>query len=182
MKRDDLIVGEDYITYRGEDADAFGAQRLRLLSKRTVGRSKSGRVHQPPLTMEVEDGREIEVRRAVASGETHLVFEEVNPKTGQPRGTFEIFTPSQIKAGWAEGIAIVEAAKRERQGVNSAQEAERERSKTIAESATGRIANLLPKADPAVSVSRLNGARVTLSAQTLSDLLDLAQRAKFGPV
>jgi hypothetical protein len=185
MKKDDLIVGEDYIYFRGDNpARAYGASRYRLLSDHMVKRSKSLRGGGALLTMDI-DGREITVPGAVNPAKegtgTHLVFEQIHAKTGQPTGRITILTPAQIKFGWAEGIAAVEQANQERRDRHSEQQAKREESLALAESAESRIANLLPEADNRVTVSLLaEGEQVSLSAQTMNDLLDLAQKGKFG--
>lgn len=182
MKKAALTPGQDYMTYRGDDpAAAFDAQRVRLLTDHGVDVSSSS--NAPGLDMEIDE-RTVHIpgAKAAKAGGTHLVFERVDPKTGQPEGKYTLLTPAQIKHPWDEGVTTVVAARDEVTASRKFRQQAREERDALAESLTSRVSNLLSGNRPALKASPYDDRGLVIDGQTLSDLIDLAQRAKFGQV
>lgn len=182
MKKDALTPGQDYMTYRGDDpARAYGARRVRLLTDAGVDLSHA--LNPPGLDVQI-DGKQVHVPEAKQpkAGGTHLIFERIGEVSGQPQGELVLLTPAQIKHPWAEGVEVVKAAK------DAIEESRAERERRAAEreqrsdSASSRISLLLPQAKSEVSPSPYDATSVVVDAETLMDLIDLAQRAKFGAI
>lgn len=182
MKKAALIPGQDYMTYRGDNpADAYDAHRVRLLTTRGVDMSTNS--NAPGLDMEIEgDIVHVPVAKAPKGAGTHLVFEKVDPKTGQPEGKYAILTPSQIKHPWDEGLAVVTKAREDISADRDARIKASEAREALAESLTSRVGNLLPGNVAAIKASPYDDTGVIINAEDLSAIVDLAQRAKFGPV
>ena len=181
MKTEDLTPGVEYMTYHGADpANAYLARRVRLLS--LTGFDMSSGINPKGLDIEI-DGQTVHVpgaKRPKRTG-THLLFEEIHPTTGQATGKIAL-TPAQVKFSWDEGLAAVRQARDEAKAQRDSRAALVDDQRAAASSVSGRIAALLPDASATVTTSVQDVRTLTVDIDTLNSLLDLAQRAKFGPV
>lgn len=183
MLRSNLSVGVDYMTYSGADPlSAYDVQRFRLLS--TQGVDVSTDTKAPGLDIETDAGL-VHVPSAEVAADgigTDLVFAVVDPKTGQETGQIILLTPDQIMYQWDEGANLIATAYAEQAAEQAAIAAAAKAMVTLAKSASGRIANLIPSANSTVVPSSENLLGVVVDADTLNAVLDLAQRAVFGSV
>lgn len=182
MKMADLIVGAEYMSFLGADvSSAYGLQRFRLLS--SLGVDKASAPNAPGLDVEIA-GVVVHVPGAVVAKTTgtHRIFGVMNPKTGQPKGEIVILTPDQVQYLWADGVALVHKSMADKAAAADALAKDTEAQAALVSSASGRISALVPDVSPDLVASPDDVTAVVINGDTLTALLDLVQRAKFGAV